>query len=162
MKILKTQTHVDNLNQLRRRKTELKALLDAEQAELRADWQELRVELQPKQLVAKFAQSLLGPVEQTGAGAAGMAAVLQGPLRMAADLLVGNARAKLLLNIVTPLLLTYLPRLTRKAKGITLKNSKAKMYGTLRKGIAGLRGQLKRKKAEVPDESETVDIIQPS
>jgi hypothetical protein len=92
----------------------------------------------------------------------GMAANLQGPLRMATDLLIGGSRTKLLLNIALPLVLTYLPRLTQKAKGISFDKSKAKVYGTLRKGIAGLRSQIKRKKDIPLQVLDAGDIIQPS
>ena len=161
MNILRTKTHVDNLRELRQRKAELKARLDAEQAELREDWRELRAELRPNQIIAKFTQSLLGTSDQTQAGSTGLAASLQGPLRLASDMLIGNTRTRLLLNLLTPLVLTYLPRLTQKVRGISLDKSKAKMYGTLRKGIAGLRSQLKRKKTDAPTETDA-DMIQPS
>lgn len=162
MKILKTQTHVDNLNELRQRKAVLKARLDAEQAELRADWQELRTDLQPGRLMARFAQSLLSPSEPSATGTGGVASALQGSLRLATDMLVGNARARLLLKLAMPLLLTYLPQLTQKVKGISLDKSKAKLYGTLRKGVAGLRSQLKRKKSDTAVETEPDDAIQAS
>ena len=160
MNILMTKTHVDNLKELRRRKAELKTRLEAEQAEIRTDWQELRTELRPSKLMANFAQSLLGTSDQ--AGASGFTAGLQGPLRLATDLLVGNTRARVILKIVTPLVLTYLPKLAQKAKSITLDKSKAKVYGTLRKGIAGLRSQLKRKKEGAPQNLDAGDHIQPS
>ena len=162
MNILMTKTHVDNLKELRRRKAELKTRLEAEQAEIRTDWQELRTELRPSKLMANFAQSLLGTSDQASAGASGFTAGLQGPLRLATDLLVGNTRARVILKIVTPLVLTYLPKLAQKAKSITLDKSKAKVYGTLRKGIAGLRSQLKRKKEGAPQNLDAGDLIQPS
>ena len=158
MNILKTKTHVDNLNELRKRKAELKARLETEQADLKAEWQELRAEMRPGKLMASFAQSLLGSPEKGATGSSGLPSTLSGPLQMATDLLVGNARARVLLKIVTPLVLTYIPNLVQKAKGITLDNSKAKVYGTLRKGIAGLRGQLKRKKEDAPPQTDTSDI----
>ena len=160
MKILKLTTHPDNLKELRQRKAELKARLDAEQTALRATWQELRSDLRPSHLMANFAKSLLGPSEQPGTS--GMVANLQGPLRMATDLLIGGSRTRLLLNIALPLVLTYLPRLTQKAKGISFDKSKAKVYGTLRKGIAGLRSQIKRKKDNPMLALDAGDIIQPS
>lgn len=160
MNILKTTTHVDNLRELRQRKAALKTRLNAEQSELRATWQELRSDLRPSHLMANFAKSLLGPSEQPGTS--GMAANLQGPLRMATDLLIGGSRTRLLLNIALPLVLTYLPNLTQKVKGISLNKSKAKVYGTLRKGIAGLRSQIKRKKDVPMQELDAGDFIQPS
>lgn len=161
MNLLRTKTHVDNLRELRQRKAELKARLYAEQSELREDWRELRAELRPNQIIAKFTQSLLGTTDQMQAGSTGLAASLQGPLRLASDMLIGNTRTRLLLNLLTPLVLTYLPRLTQKVRGISLDKSKAKMYGTLRKSIAGLRSQLKRKKTDAPTETDA-DMIQPS
>lgn len=160
MKLLKTKTHVDNLDELRQRKAIVKARLDAEQAELQATWKEIRSDLQPRKLMANFAESLLGASDSSGK--TGFASNLQGPLRLAADLLIGNARTRLFLKIATPLVLTYLPRLTQKARGISLNKSKAKIYSTLRKGVSGLRSQLKRKKSDISNGIEDGDIIQPS
>lgn len=160
MKLLKTKTHVDNLDELRQRKAIVKARLDAEQAELQATWKEIRSDLQPRKLMANFAESLLGASESSGKS--GFASNLQGPLRLAADLLIGNARTRLFLKIATPLVLTYLPRLTQKARGISLNKSKAKIYSALRKGVSGLRSQLKRKKSVPSNGVEDGDIIQPS
>lgn len=160
MKLLKTKTHVDNLDELRQRKAIVKARLDAEQAELHSAWKEVRSDLQPRKLMANFAESLLGASESSGKS--GFVSNLQGPLRLAADLLIGNARTRLFLKIATPLVLTYLPRLTQKARGISLNKSKAKIYSTLRKGISGLRSQLKRKKSDISNGIEDGDIIQPS
>jgi hypothetical protein len=163
MKILKTKTHVDNLHELRERKAELKNRLELEQAELRADWKEVRASLQPSQIITNFAQSLFGgPSEQPMSGARGSMANWQGPLELATDLLVGNARARLILKVVTPLFLTFLPNLAQKTKGISLDKSKAKVYGTLRKGITSLRGQLKRREKTSEQETEADDLIQPS
>lgn len=155
MKLLKTQTHVDNLNELRRRKAEVKVRLDREQAELRAEWQEVRTELKPARLMANFAKSLLSPSEPNVPGPGGVATVLQGPLRMATDLLVGNARMRVLLKVLTPLVLTYLPQFSQKIGNMSFQKSKAKLYGTLRQGVSGLRSQLHRKKAEAPTENGT-------
>lgn len=158
-----TKTHVDNLRELRERKAELKTRLDREQAELRADWKEVRANLQPSQIIANFTQSLFGgPSEQPMSGARGSMANWQGPLELATDLLVGNARARLILRVVTPLFLTYLPNLAQRTKGLSLDKSKSKIYGTLRKGVASLRTQLKRKKIETAQEIETEDVVQPS
>ncbi|MCW5923024.1 MAG: hypothetical protein KIS77_11805 [Saprospiraceae bacterium] len=160
MKLLKTKTQVDNLSELKRRKAELKTRLEREQADLRASWQEVRSDLRPSQLASSFAQSLLGLSEPPGPVATGVANSLRGPLHVATDLLVGNTRARVLLKIVAPLLLAYLPNLFKKAKGVSLRSSKAKLYGALRSGVADLRSQLKRKKTDTPNETE--DIIQPS
>lgn len=159
MKLLKTQTHVDNLNELRRRKAEVKARLDREQVELRADWQELRSELKPGRLMASFAKSLLSPSESGSSGPGGIGSVLQGPLRMATDLLVGNARMRVLLKVLTPLVLTYLPRFSQKIGSMSFQKSKANLYGTLRKGVSGLRSQLNRKKTEAPSSENTDESV---
>lgn len=163
MKILKTKTHVDNLSELRQRKAELKNRLDAEQAELHSTWKEFRSDLRPKNIIADFAQSFLGgPSEQSAKGPRGSMADWQGPLLLASDLLVGNARARLILKVATPLFLTYLPNLLRKTQSVSLNKSKAKVYGTLRKGISSLRNQLHRKKSDAAQGTESDDLIQPS
>lgn len=154
---------MDNLQELRQRKAELKNRLDSEQAELRADWQELRADLRPSSIITNFTQSLFGgPSERSAQGTRGSMADWQGPLSLATDLLVGNARARLILKVATPLFFTYLPLLTQRAKRISFKNPKAKVYGTLRKGVASLRNQLQRKKSDASNELEEGDLIQPS
>lgn len=163
MKLLKTKTHPDNLLELRRRKAELKMRLDAEQAELRAEWEEARHDLRPSQLVAHFVRSLFSSSDSSSkADSSELTTNLQAPLRIATNLLVGSGRARALINVLLPLVLPYLPRLTQKAKGISLNKTKVKVYSTLRKSITGLRSKLKRKKADKLQESDAVDIIQPS
>lgn len=152
---------MDNLNELRRRKAEVKVRLDREQVELRAEWQEVRSELKPARLMANFAKSLLSPSEPNVPGSGGVASVLQGPLRLAADLLVGNTRMRVLLKVLTPLVLTYLPRFSQKVGNLSFQKSKARLYGTLRKGVSGLRTQLKRDKETMPQGSGS-DMEQPS
>jgi hypothetical protein len=141
MKILKTKTDVDNLRELRQRKAALKAQMEAEQAELRAAWQEARANLEPMKIAGDVAQSLLGIGESKG-GSSGLPA----PLHLATDLLIGSARTRLLVKLLAPLALNYLPQLAQKAKDFSLTETKSTAYSTLRKGIAGLRSQLRRHK----------------
>lgn len=151
---------MDNLAELRQRKAELKVRLLAEQAELRTTWQELRKDLRPNEFMVDFAQSLFG---KSGlSDSLGLSSKLQGPLRLATDLLFGSSRSKVLLNVAMPFILTHLPRLTQVVKGISFNKTKSNVYGTLRKGIAGLRSQIKRKKDVPQGESVAGDIIQPS
>lgn len=154
MKLLKIKTKVENLDQLRQRKAELQSRIKSEKAEILASWQEIRGDLEPGKIIANAAQSLLGFSEQPGGGKSGAAARLQGPLQVATNLLVRSPQTRLLLELAVPLILTYLPRITKKVKGISLDKTKVKMYGTMRKGIAGLRKQLHRKKNNVMPEME--------
>lgn len=164
MKILTTKADVDNLRELRQRKAELKARLVAEQAGIRETWQTVRTDFEPSRLVGTVAKSLLGISDKsataTDQSALGMAAGLQGPLKMATDLFVRDPRIALLLKFVAPLAVAYWPHIIRKAKKIT--PTKAGMYGSLRKGVAGLRKQIRRKKSDTPPTVGTEDIIQPS
>ena len=164
MKILTTKADVDNLSELRQRKAELKARITAEQAEIRETWQTVRTDFEPSRLVGTVAKSLLGFSDKPGTaadqGALGMAAGLQGPIKVATDLFVRDPRIALLLKFVAPLAVAYWPHIIRRAKKLT--PTKTKMYGSLRKGVAGLRKQLKRKKSDTPQAADTEDIIQPS
>jgi hypothetical protein len=157
MKMFKTKSDVDDLRELRQRKAELKLRIEAEQVEIRSAWQDFRANMEPVKIAADVAQSLLGFSDSNG-----KSSLLLAPLRLAADLFIGSSRAKLLFTLAAPLALTYLPQLTNKIKGFSLKETKPKIYGALRKGVAGLRSQLRRKKADAPSETEADDIVQPS
>ncbi len=152
MTILKTKADVDTLGELYRRKAVLKAKLDAEQEELKEVWQEVRGDLQPRKIVGRAINSMLGisdqPDNDTDAASLGLASRLKGPLRVATDLLVRDPRVAMLLKVVTPLTIAYLPGLARKAKA--LPTVKKGLLGFLRKGVTGLRKKLKRN--EVNDE----------
>jgi hypothetical protein len=152
MTMLKTKTDVGNLRELRARKAQLKAQMEAEQAELQAAWQEARANLEPVKIAGDVAQSLLGIGNSKGAANA-----LQTPLHLATDLLIGSARTRLLVKLLAPLALNYLPQLAQKAKDFSINKTKPKVYGTLRKGVAGLRDQLRRRKKapESPAEPDT-------
>jgi hypothetical protein len=158
MKILTTKTPVNNLAALQRRKAELKTCLDVQQAELKSAWQEVRADLQPARIAERFAQSLLG---DDGASGGKGPAYMPGALRFAGALLIGNTRTRLLFNLIAPFAVAYLPRIVRQVKGISLNKTKRQVYGSLRKGVAGLRSQLKRRK-NPPEEAPAEEIIQPS
>lgn len=147
MTILKIKSDVDNLDELRRRKAALKEKLDAEQTEIKEVWQEVRSDLQPGEIVGQAIKSMLGlsgksenPADEA---ALGWAARLNGPLRVATNLFVRDPRVALLLKVVTPLTVAYLPGLARKAKEIA--PGKKDLIGVLRKGVSGLRNKLKKK-----------------
>lgn len=159
MKLLKIKTKVENLDQLRQRKAELQSRIKSEKAEILASWQEIRGDLEPGKIIANAAQSLLGLSEQPGRGKPGAAMRLQGPLQVATNLLVRSPQARLLLELAVPLVLTYLPRIVNKVKGISVDKTKVKLYGTMRKGVAGLRKQLHRKKSDVTPETENEPVL---
>ncbi len=146
MTILKTKADVDNLSELRKRKADLKAKLDAEQAEIKEVWQEVRSDLQPKHIIGNAVKSMLGlpdkPETAADEAALGWASQLKGPLQLASNLFVRDPRVALLLK-VAPLTVAYLPGLARKAKEIA--PDKKDFLGLLRRGVAGLRKKLKRK-----------------
>lgn len=146
MTILKTTADVDTLGELLRRKAALKAKVDAEQEELKEVWQEVRGDLQPKKIVGRAINSMLGlsdkPDDGAGEEALGFASRLKGPLRLAADLLVRDPRVAMLLKVVTPLTLAYLPGLTQKVK--SMPPVKRGLIGVLRRGVAGLRKKIKK------------------
>jgi len=164
MKILMTKADVDNLSELRQRKAELKARIAAEQTEIRDTWQTVRTDFEPSQLIGTVAKSLLGisgkPATAADQTALSMASDLQGPLKIATSLFVRDPRIALLLKFVAPLAVAYWPHIIRRAQKLT--PTKTKMYGSLRKGVAGLRKQLKRKKSDTLQAADTEDIIQPS
>jgi hypothetical protein len=147
MTILKTKADVDNLSELRRRKAELKVKMDAEQAEIKEVWQEVRSDLQPGEIIGQAIKSMLGMSKKTETpadqAALGWASRLKGPLSLVSSLFVRDPKVALLLKVVTPLTVAYLPGLARKAKEIT--PDKKDLIGALRKGVSGLRRRLKKK-----------------
>lgn len=164
MTILKTKADVDNLRELHQRKAELKTRMAAEQTEILNAWQAVRTDFEPAQLVGTVAKSLLGiadkPATDADQRALGMANNLKVPLKIATDLLVRNSRFALLLRLLAPMAVAYWPRVLEKVKKGT--PGKTKIYGTLRKGVTGLRQQLRRKKSAAPLQAEEDDIVQPS
>jgi hypothetical protein len=66
---------------------------------------------------------------------------------------------RVLLKVLTPLVLTYLPRFSQKIGSMSFQKSKANLYGTLRKGVSGLRSQLNRKKTEAPSSENTDESV---
>ena len=148
MTILKTKADVDSLLELQQRKAVLKSKMDAETTEIKGIWQEVRHDLQPGEIVGQAVKSMLGfnekhktPAEEA---AFGFASKLNGPLRLVADTLIRDPKVALLLKIVTPLTVAYLPGLARKAKG--MMPEKKDVFGALRRGVAGLRKKLKKDK----------------
>jgi predicted nuclease with TOPRIM domain len=83
MTILKTKADVDSLGELRRRKAELKAKLDAEQAEIKEVWHEVRSDLQPAHIIGRAVKSVLGisnqPENDVDEAALGWASRIKGP-----------------------------------------------------------------------------------
>lgn len=153
MTILKTKADVDSLAELRERKAALQLQMDSEKGELQTIWQEVRSDLQPGEIVGSAIKSMLGisahSENSSDQAAMGLAKRLNGPLRFAADMLVRDPRVAMLLKVVTPLTVAYLPSIARKAKSIT--PGKKEMFGFLRRGVAGLRKRLK--KEDESDES---------
>jgi hypothetical protein len=152
MTILKTKADVDTLNQLQQRKAALKAQIAVEEAEIKEVWHEVRHDLQPGEILGQAVKSALGfhntpetPADQV---AFGFASRLSGPLRLVADTLIRDPKVALLLKIVTPLSVAYLPRLARKVQ--ELVPEKREVYGLLQRSVARLRKRLKNK--EVPDD----------
>lgn len=145
MTILKTKADVDSLIQLRQRKAALKAKITTEETEIKAIWQDVRSDLEPGELVGQAIKSAMGfgrkKESPTDEAAMGIANRLTGPLRLVTDVLVRDPRLALLLKLATPLSVAYLPKLARKAKESL--PSKYNVLGLLRKGVAGLRKQLK-------------------
>lgn len=146
MTILKTKADVDTLNELRQRKAALKAKIDVEETEIKEIWHEVRSDLEPGELAGQAIRSALGlnDKNKTAAdeAALGFASRLNGPLRLVADVLVRDPKVALLLKLVTPLTVAYLPKIFRKAKSAIPE--KRQFFGALRKGVAGLRKRLKK------------------
>lgn len=146
MTILKTKADVDSLQQLQQRKALLKTQIAVEETEIREIWQEVRHDLQPGEIVGQAVRSALGfhnkPGTPADEKAFGLASNLSGPLRLVADTLVRDPRLALLLKVVAPLGLAYLPQLARKAGA--LAPGKKDVFGILRKSVAGLRQRLKK------------------
>jgi hypothetical protein len=141
--------HLHNLQELQRRKTELKAQIEREQAELQETVRQIKDELTPANIVRKAITSLWKKDDTSspatsgnlpGGGDAGMSV----PVQLLVDLLIGNPRIATLVKQFAPVLIAAVPRLVRKA-GDAMPD-KAKVYGTMSKGIHSLRNRLRRKR----------------
>jgi len=139
---------MDNLAELQRKKAELAVQIERQRGEIKMTVLEIREEIEPANLLKNAVSGALGfskkkPGEATTTGLGNMSK----PLSFIVDLLVKDPRLSLVLKLVSPLALKYLPQLVKaKSAGTAVKvpekPMKAKVYGRLRRGISSLRDKL--------------------
>lgn len=139
---------MDNLAELQRRKAELAVQIERQRGEIKMTVLEIREEIEPANLLKNAVSGALGfskkkPGETSSTGLGNMSK----PLSFIVDLLVKDPRLSLVLKLVSPLALKYLPQLVKaKNAGAAVKvpdkPMKAKVYGRLRRGISSLRNKL--------------------
>jgi hypothetical protein len=145
--------HLRNLQELQRRKAELKAQINQEQAELQETVRLIKDELTPANIVRKAITSLWKKDDKNAPSAgSGGESGMNLPVQLLVDLLIGNPRIAAVVKQFAPMLIAAVPRLVRKA-GDALPD-KDKVYGNVRNRISGWRSRLrKRKTKELPGEA---------
>lgn len=136
---------MDNLAKLQRRKAELEAQIAQQRADLQETLREIRTEIEPAKLLKKAVGEAFGPAQSPSGGPRG-----QGVGNFLLDLLVRDSRLSLVLKLLAPLAIQYLPKLMGKKEAPvpelpekTIETpTKTNVYGRLRQGVAALRGKL--------------------
>jgi len=138
---------MDNLAELQRKKAELAVQIERQRGEIKMTVLEIREEIEPANLLKNAVSGALGfSKKKPGEATTGLGNMSK-PLSFIVDLLVKDPRLSLVLKLVSPLALKYLPQLVKaKSAGTTEKvpdkPMKAKVYGRLRRGITSLREKL--------------------
>lgn len=126
MKIFKTKADVDNLAELRRRKSVLSVRIKTQRAELSETVRELREELKPAAIIQHTLSAFAHPIDSGIVGS-----FLQNPssLRLVSDFaittLMRNSRSMRLVRAVAPVVIQALPGLVRITKNL-FKRRRAK------------------------------------
>ncbi|MCC7464639.1 MAG: hypothetical protein IT261_00120 [Saprospiraceae bacterium] len=136
---------MNNLERLQQRKAELSAQLDLQRAEIKQTLLEIRAEVEPANLLKKAVKGVFSPTEGKPTGATGM--LTQG-VSFLLDMLVKDPRLSVVLKLLTPMALKYLPKGAspeEKVEKELEKDLKPNFYGKLRQGVSSLRTKLKNK-----------------
>lgn len=151
---------MNSLEELRRRKAELKEKIEQQRLELQHTFLEVRQEIEPANLLKKAVSGMFSftPDKQSD-GNAPVFERLPASLRFLIDLLVKDSRWALLLKFLAPVAIGYWPT-AKKASVADVpeteatapeppkKSTKAKIYGGLRQSVANLRESLHKKDKE--------------
>ena len=136
---------MNSLERLQQRKAELSAKLDVQRVEIKQTLLEIRAEVEPANLLKKAVKGVFSPSEGKTSGATG---VLTQGVSFLLDLLVKDPRLSVILKLLTPMALKYLPQGAspeEKVEKDLEKALKPNFYGKLRQGVSSLRSKLKNK-----------------
>lgn len=157
---------MDSLNELRRRKAELKDRIDQQQNELKQTFQEVREEIEPAKLLKKAVGGMFNFKQDVQSGFFNR---LPAPLSFAADLLIKDPKWGFVVKFVAPLALKYLKKEPKEntennAEEIPEVSMKKKVFGSLRRGVSKLRNSLRKNKNKTGDqpENEAEKSIEPT
>jgi hypothetical protein len=144
---------MNNLEKLHQRKAELSAKLDLQRAEIKETLLEIRAEVEPANLLKKAVKGVFSPSEGKVSATSG---VLTQGVSFLLDLLVKDPRLSVVLKLLTPMALKYLPQGTppeEKVEKDLEKALKPNFYGKLRQGVSSLRTKLKTRDTSTDTES---------
>ncbi len=138
---------MDKLAELQRRKAELKAQMGQQHSELKKTLLEIREEVEPGNLLKKAVRGALG-FSKNKQAKPGMLSRLPEPIAFLVDVLVRDPKWALGLKLLAPVALRYWPKSGKAepSEGTPGTSAKTNLYGQLRRGIAALRGQLRKPK----------------
>lgn len=152
---------MDSLAQLQRRKAELKAQIEQQRADLKKTLLEVRQEIEPANLLKKAVSGMFKfSQDKKKEDLPGVFDRLPAPARVIIDLLIKDSRWALLLKLLAPVAMNYLPSLVKNKTAETDAPEqpktpvKVKIYGSLRKSVTGLRNSLRKKPKAEPAEPE--------
>ena len=148
---------MDSLAELQRRKAELKAQIEQQQSDLKKTFVEIRREIEPANLLKKAVSGTFNAFKNKQVDAQpGMLGRLPAPLNFLADLLIKDPKWALVLKVLAPVALNYLPKFKKSKDQVPEEKpetapklpAKAKVYGRLRRGISALRSRLRKTEKE--------------
>ncbi|HAD14088.1 MAG TPA: hypothetical protein DCF33_16820 [Saprospirales bacterium] len=149
---------MNNLALLQARKAELAAKLALQREEIKQTLLEAKTALEPVNLLK---QAVKGAFPQSGGDERGAGSgVLSKGISILLDLLVKDPRLSVILKLVTPVALKYLPigRAKEETPEVVEKELEKALepnfYGRLRQGVTSLRAKLKHKE-DVPQSTLT-------
>lgn len=153
MNIFISREKIDSLEELRRRRAELKAQIDQQRDELENTVSDLRRDFRPARLIRTIAADFFKPDTLVKDDEkSGFASNMKFPLQLASELLVRDPRIAIALRVVTPLVVKYLPELASLAsRARDAVPGRAELLSALRNNVSKLRKKLPGKKHKIDD-----------
>ncbi len=157
---------MNKLQELQRRKAELKVQIEQQRDELKKTMVEVREEMEPANLLKKAMGGIFGfSKKKTGEEPSSILTRLPAPLAFLVDVAVRDPKWAIGLKLLAPLAIKYWPKFQRSKEKAATENgteapAKPNLYGKLRQGISSLRGQLRKtKKTSNPTEEGNTNQI---
>jgi len=142
---------MDNIDQLQRRKMELKAQIEQQRTELKKTFVEIRQDIEPANLLKMTINGFLKGGRKPSNNAPSGDIALP-PLSFLTDLVLKDPKWSLVFKFLVPIALKYLPMLKIPKKGgaeiLPAVPTKVKMYNQFRRGIVAIRKGLRKTNKE--------------